>query len=72
MYDLKALSDQFPDQAEERRLRKELAELKRHLKEIEWVYSGPDDYDQCPACREYELHEHKPDCWLAAALKEEA
>lgn len=50
------------------RLTKELSELKRHLKEIEW--SGSYDEERCPACGRINKT-HADTCWMAAALKEE-
>jgi hypothetical protein len=42
------------------------------LREIEWLEShNGDEPKSCPACLRYQSFGHLPDCWLAAALREE-
>jgi hypothetical protein len=48
----------------------ELYELKEHLKDIEFVERGCDEYNVCPVCHAYEtVNDHNPDCWLHLIVK---
>lgn len=51
----------------------ELAQLKQHLREIEWVDGFDTNWEQyrkeCPVCGEWKDCGHSKDCWLAQAIK---
>ena len=66
-----------------RRLEAENGNLREGLRKLEWVGTGiyKDHNGHCPVCGQFHQHcgrndcpadwvGHKPDCWLAALLKE--
>jgi hypothetical protein len=45
----------------------QLAELKRHLADIQW--NGDNTSTNCPACGAWEQSGHEAHCWIRKALK---
>jgi hypothetical protein len=48
----------------------EVKKLREGLRSLEWGLDDGDGYGTCSACLERENKSHKPDCWLAALLKD--